>query len=92
MSDKNGGTVPVSTGQPEKQGDNPLSQLTPAEADYVGKAADILRPLLKNPSEAPKAAAAIVASVEMFSGPLPHPEHLERYGNLPRALRAISSI
>ena len=82
MSDKNGGTVPVSTGQPEKQGDNPLSQLTPAEADYVGKAADILRPLLKNPSEAPKAAAAIVASVEMFSGPLPHPEHLERYETL----------
>lgn len=63
------------------------------EPDFVGKAAEILRPMLANPAEAPKAAAAIVASVEMFIGPLPPPQHLQRYDSVvPGAAREIMSM
>ena len=56
----------------------------------MGKAAEILRPLLRNPDEASKAATAIVARLEMFSGPMPPPQHLERYNSIvPGAGRII---
>lgn len=68
--------------QPEPQGS--------AEPEFIGKATEYLRPLLRDPNQAPRAAAAIISTVEMFSGPLPHPQHLEKYEALvPGSAREI---
>ena len=74
---------PVSQNEKEISGGSSPTQDSSTEAEFVGKATEILRPLLRDPAQAPKAAAAVVlASVEMFSGPLPHPQHLARYESL----------
>jgi uncharacterized membrane protein len=43
------------------------------------RAIEFLRPLLRDPSQAPEAAARIVAVAEMYIGPIPHPEDFKAY-------------
>jgi len=48
-----------------------------AEAEPAAKAAEVLKPFLKNPNEAPKVLLAL--KQEFYSGPLPHPRHLAEF-------------
>jgi uncharacterized membrane protein len=48
-----------------------------AEAEPVAKAAEVLKPFLKNPNEAPRVLLAL--KQEFYSGPLPHPRHLAAF-------------
>jgi uncharacterized membrane protein len=60
------------------------------EAQPVGKAAEYLRPFLRDPDRAPDAAAGVIAAVNLYSGPLPHPDDLARYDALiPNGARTI---
>lgn len=47
----------------------------PAVAERVAEA---LKPLLKNPAEVSRVVMQVVEITERYSGPTPHPEHLER--------------
>ena len=47
--------------------------------EVISKVAEILRPLIRDPNQASQAVAKVVAAAEMFSGPLPHPQHLQAY-------------
>lgn len=56
----------------------------------VAKTSELLKPLLRDPAQAPVAAAAIVASIETHEGPLPHPRILVGYEDIvPGAARDI---
>jgi uncharacterized membrane protein len=48
------------------------------KTQIVSKTAELLSPFLKNPQQAMQAAAQVVVAVsESYSGPIPHPRHLE---------------
>lgn len=60
------------------------------EPELIGKTADILRPKLRTPGEALEVATRVVATAEMFSGPMPHPQHLKAYEDIsPGAAKSI---
>ena len=52
------------------------SEIKTQELEALDKASEILRPLLRDPKAANRAAARIVAVVEQHSGPIPHPRIL----------------
>ena len=82
MSDKRGAHPRVLRGESRSALLSIPATATTDEPEFIGKAAEFLRPLLRDPDQAPRAAATILSTVEMFSGPLPHPEHLEKYERL----------
>lgn len=83
---------PQQQGLQTSQGPDPTVGLS-ADPEFIGKAAEYLRPLLRNPEEAPKAAATVVATAEFYSGLLPHPRHLAEYDKLvPGAARDIMEM
>jgi uncharacterized membrane protein len=47
------------------------------KTQIVSKTAEVLQPFLKNPHQAMRAAQVVVAVSESYSGPIPHPRHLE---------------
>jgi len=47
--------------------------------EAVGQAEELLRPLLRDPTQASQTVARIIAVSERFSGPIPHPRHFEAY-------------
>ncbi|MCA3414638.1 MAG: DUF2335 domain-containing protein [Roseomonas sp.] len=49
--------------------------------EVIGKAADVLRPYVKEPARVQQIATKVVSVAESFSGPLPHPKHLALYEN-----------
>src|SRR5689334_12356661 len=54
----------------------------PSENEILERAAELLRPLMRDPAQAPQTVARMVAEVEMFRGPLPHPGHLQAYNEI----------
>jgi hypothetical protein len=60
------------------------------KAEVVDEASELLRPLLRDPAEAAKTAAELVAAIELHKGPLPHPRILSGYDEIvPGAARDI---
>jgi uncharacterized membrane protein len=58
--------------------------------EVVDKASELLKPLLRDPTQAPKTAAQLVAVLELHEGPLPHPRTLNGYEDIvPGAAREI---
>ena len=53
-----------------------------ANREVISEASELLRPLLRNPAEAPAAANRIVAALEVHKGPLPHPRILKGYDEI----------
>jgi len=58
--------------------------------EALDKASELLKPLLRDPTQAPKTAAQLVAVMETHKGPLPHPRILNGYEDIiPGAAREI---
>lgn len=49
-----------------------------AEPQFAERVAETLKPYLRNPAEARQAVTRVVEITESYSGPTPHPAHLER--------------
>jgi hypothetical protein len=62
--------------------------------DLTERVAETLKPLLKDPSEVQKVVTQVVRiTEESYSGPTPHPEHLERIERIaPGSARAIINM
>jgi uncharacterized membrane protein len=58
-------------------GSSQLPKDDAAETEPGAKAAEVLKPFLKNPNEAPEILLAL--KQEFYSGPLPHPRHLAEF-------------
>jgi len=60
------------------------------EPEILDEASELLRPLLRDPTQAPEAAARLVAVAETYKGPIPHPRILSGYDDIvPGAAREI---
>jgi len=60
------------------------------EPEIIDEAVEYLRPLLRDPANAKQAAQRVFTKVQMFRGPLPHPQHLQEYENIaPGIAKAI---
>jgi len=65
----------------------------PSGPEVAARVAELLRPLLRNPAEAPQIVARVVEVTESFSGPMPHPRHLQAYDKIvPGSGREILSM
>jgi uncharacterized membrane protein len=72
---------------------NGTSQEPPIEPEVISKAAEYLRPLLRDPNQAVRAVTRVVAVAESFSGPMPHPRHLKGYEEIvPGSAREMLSM
>ncbi len=61
-----------------------------SETEVVEKTSELLKPLLREPAQAPQAAQKVVSTLGMFAGPMPPPEILAGYDALiPGAAREI---
>jgi uncharacterized membrane protein len=52
-----------------------------SQTEIIGKAAELLRPYIKEPARVQQIATQVLSAAESFSGPLPHPKHLALYEN-----------
>jgi uncharacterized membrane protein len=69
---------------------NPSADDPAPKPEVLDKASELLRPLLRDPSQAPKTAEKLVAVMETHTGPLPHPRILSLYQEvIPGAAREI---
>jgi hypothetical protein len=66
---------PTPTAKPEDSTD----ALPAAEIEALEPAAEILRPLLRDPKQANQVVAMMATTVELFRGPLPPPDHFKGY-------------
>lgn len=53
-----------------------------SKTEALEPAVEILRPLLRDPSQAPQAVAKMVTAVQMFRGPLPPPDVFRGYNEV----------
>src|SRR6266496_2421432 len=61
-----------------------------AQVESLEPAVEILRPLLRDPTQAPQAVARMVTAVQLFRGPLPPADHFREYNEVvPGSAREI---
>jgi len=83
------GAEPPKKNEPEFTPERDVRSLN-GKPEFVDKASELLKPLLRDPTQAPKTAAQLVAVLEMHKGPLPHPRILGGYDEIiPGAAREI---
>lgn len=90
MQDKKGSAPPAVTAETPDEGRD-IAPFSPSEEpDAIKEAISALRPLLRDPQQAPQAVTRIIEIAEEYSGPLPHPRHFEKYeAVLPGSAREI---
>jgi len=80
MADSGGATPnALPTGDGSSQPHLPVVLDPPSGPEVAARISELLRPLLRNPTEAPRVVARVVEVTESFSGPMPHPRHLQAY-------------
>jgi uncharacterized membrane protein len=67
-------TIPATTDLPSQS----QSTSSKDELEVVERVTETLKPLLKNPAEIKRVVTQVVSITESYSGPMPHPDHLER--------------
>lgn len=63
---------------PATENSRSASSSSKENLEIVERVTETLKPLLKNPSEVRRVVTQVVSLTESYSGPTPHPEHLER--------------
>jgi hypothetical protein len=64
---------------PPAKPEDSTDALPAAEIEALEPAAEILRPLLRDPKQATQVVAMMATTVELFRGPLPPPDHFKGY-------------